>query len=315
MRWSLVISLAVAVLVGGVAWYKLTANVCPVPIGYRVASIDSEFNLTEEQARAYLEQAESVWEEEVGRDLFVYDEGAPLEVKFVFDERQALADSEHSRREYLDEKKAQHEQVFETVGKLQKEYESLSRSYAEKVADYERRLNEYNQTVSQYNDRGGAPSEVFADLERDKAALSAEAAGLTSTASQLNDLATEINKLGEDGNRLVEEYNREVTRYNKQFGFTREFTQGDYQGDSINVYKFSDENELMSVLAHEFGHALGIGHVEGESSVMYYLLEDTSSTPVLSSEDKAELVTLCGEGTEWSHSIRRIIRTTLEKII
>lgn len=314
MRLPLFISLIVAVLVGGVAWYRLTANVCPVPIGYRVATIDEHFNLSKEQAKLYLEQAEKVWEGEVDRELFYYDENADLVVNFVFDERQAIADSEHSRRSYLDAQKAEHEKVFATIEALQKEYDSLSAAYERKVDDYERRLAAYNEKVSSYNDRGGAPSDVFAELEREKEALNQEATGLTKTAGDLNTLVTEINQLGEKGNRLVEEYNREVARYNKQFGFSREFTQGDYQGDEINVYKFSDENELQSVLAHELGHALGIGHVEGESSVMYYLLEDTSTTPVLSSEDKAELVTLCGEGDELPHQIRRTIRTTLETL-
>lgn len=314
MRVSILISLLIAILVGGVAWYRLTANVCPVPIAYRIDTIDEHFALSKEQAKQYLEQAEHVWEGAANRDLFYYDENAELVVNFVFDERQALADSEHNRRSYLDAQKAEHEKVFETIEALQDEYDSLSEAYEKKVDDYERRLATYNEKVSNYNDRGGAPSDVFAELEREKDALNREAASLSSAASDLNNVATEINKLGEQGNRLVEEYNREVNRYNKQFGFTREFTQGDYQGETINVYKFSDENELLSVLAHELGHALGIGHVEGESSVMYYLLEDTTTTPVLSSEDTAELVTLCGAGDELPHQIRRTIRTMLEKI-
>ncbi len=314
MRISILISLIIAVLVGGVAWYRLTANVCPVPIAYRIDTIDEHFGITKEQAKQYLEKSEKVWEEAADRELFYYDEQADLVVNFVFDERQALAESEVNRRSYLDAKKAEHEKVFETIEELQDEHDSLSEAYERKVDDYERRLDAYNEKVSGYNDRGGAPSEIYAELEREKDALNSEAAGLSSAAADLNNVATEINKLGEQGNRLVEEYNREVNRYNKQFGFTREFTQGDYQGDEINVYKFSDENELLSVLAHELGHALGIGHVEGDSSVMYYLLEDTSTTPVLSREDMAELVTLCGEGDELPHQIRRTIRTTLEKI-
>ena len=313
MRLPFLALLLTSLLLGGVVWYKATADICPIPIAYHIDTIDNRFNLTHEQAKTYLAQAEKVWEDEAGRDLFYYNEKGSLVVDFVFDERQELADSENSGRKYLDAKKNEHEEIFAALQKLQTEYDALSSSYEKKVDDYERRLNTYNQKVNSYNDQGGAPSDVFADLEKEKSQLSKESASLEKTSSKLKVLAQNINELGGKGNQLVQDYNREVAEYNKQFGFPREFTQGDYQGKKINVYKFSDEQEVLAVLAHEFGHALGLGHVEGVSSVMYYLLEDTSRPLVLSNEDKAALVALCGDGDDVSHKFQRAIRGFLEK--
>jgi predicted Zn-dependent protease len=74
------------------------------------------------------------------------------------------------------------------------------------------------------------------------------------------------------------------------------------------MYSFANKDELVAVLAHEFGHALGLDHVEGRSSIMYYLLETTSSFPTLTENDTAAFQELCGDGTEFSNRFRQFIR-------
>ena len=214
----------------------------------------------------------------------------------------------------MDKQSEQNEQVLSAVEKAQREYQALSRAYQTKSSQYESNLSKYNAEVNKYNDRGGAPSDVFAELDKKRLNLNAEAEALTKAANDLNELAKEINRLGEKGNQLVDSYNREVNQYNAEFGFEHEFTQGDYQSDgSIHVYKFSNDNELVRVLAHEFGHALGIEHVDGNSSVMYYLMEDTSNKPLLSTEDVLAYYEVCGVAESSGQKVRRIIREFLSK--
>ena len=299
------------ILFGGAYWYQSTARLCPVPFEYRVGNIDDSFSITPSEARAFADSAVQVWEREVGRDLFRYDEAADFTIDFIFDERQEIADSEAAQRTFLDQQRDESEAVRETVARLQAEYQELSTTYESRVAAYEARLATHNQKVNQYNDRGGAPADVFDQLEEERRALEAAAAALEKTAAELNDFADEINELGVRGNTLVEQYNRSVEQYNAAFGFEREFTQGDYQGDAIHIYKFSSDAELETVLAHEFGHALGIDHVEGSSSVMYYLLEDTSSSPTLSAFDVAAYYGVCGLKETTPQKVRRVIRNLL----
>lgn len=314
MRFSYLLALTLTLAGAGTFWYKSTAAVCPIPLGYRLGTIDGHFNLTKEDAIAQLAEAERVWEEYANQELFYYDENADLTVEFVFDDRQASADSETSQRQALDTQKEENEAIFAKIDELQGEYESRTKEYQKSVGEYEARLNAYNQKVNQYNDQGGAPSDVYKELEQEKERLASESRTLNGTATELNTLAEKINELGGQGNRLVEAYNREVEVYNNEFGYSREFTQGDYQGDQINVYKFSDTIELQKVLVHEFGHALGIDHVEGESSVMYYLLGDMSTAPSLSREDREAFVSVCGNGDTWQDKIRRTIRNILATI-
>lgn len=311
MRLRFLIVLLSVVLLGGVVWYFNTANQCPVPLAYRLGALDEHFKLTPAEAQSYFIQAEAIWEAETGRELFVYDDSAAFTINFIFDERQEKSDAEASQRASLDEQAEENERIASTVESLRKEYETLATSYEARLADYEQRLDDYNQDVRTYNDQGGAPQAVYEQLEETRANLNTEAANLSTTAARLNELGNSINELSDRGNELVAAYNKQVEQYNDRFGFPDEFTQGDYQGDEINIYEFSDESELVVVLAHEFGHALGIDHVEGNESIMYYLLEEQRGSAALSHTDKAAFLSACGTGTEIDHRLRRMIREVL----
>lgn len=311
MRAQFLYALIIVLLASSTYWYLVSASVCPAPLAYRLGTLDDHFDLTEETAKGHLKQAEQVWEAAADRDLFYYDENAKFVIDFVFDDRQALADSEASQSALLDAKRSENESFFTQIEELETQYKELSDQYEAEVRDYEDRLTAYNQTVSNYNDRGGAPESVYEELRQEEAALNEEGTRLTNQADELNDLANNINQLAEEANLRVAEYNNLVVSYNRQFGYSREFTQGDYTGDKINIYKFSSTAELVTVLTHEFGHALGIDHVEDESAVMYYLLKDPSSAPVLSGADKMALVETCGSGHEISHTVRRYIREAI----
>jgi hypothetical protein len=311
MRFPFIAALVLTIAGASTFWYKDTAGICPAPITYHVGQLDSHFAISREDAIAELKKSEQIWEDYAGRELFTYDEEGVLAVDFVFDDRQAMADSEFNSRQALDARKIEHEKLFDTIDGLQKEYESRTNEYQKELSSYEGRLGTYNETVARYNDQGGAPTEEFAKLERDKAALARESETLNTKSASLNEMAGKINQLGDEANKLVEAYNKEVEQYNEQFGYEREFTQGDYGGGRINIYKFSNPTELQSVLVHEFGHALGIDHVEGGSSVMYYLLGDTSVAPELSNEDKEAFIAVCGQDESIAAVSRRLIRNVL----
>ena len=311
MRVSYLVFLLATIFLAGTYWYQSTAYVCPVPLHYRIGEIDQSFSLSVEAARQYTKSAEAVWEDEVRRELFVYDETADFTIDFIFDERQATANSEEAKRAVLDEQRAENDRVLAIAKSLQKEHQDLSETYQAEVDAYETRLAAYNREVGKYNDRGGAPPEVFEELETEREALTQVANQLSTRVVELNALIKEINELSERGNQLVTAYNEEVDQYNKQYGFTREFTQGDHQGDKIHIYKFSSDNELITVLAHEFGHALGIGHVDEPTSLMYYLLENTDEPAFLTPDDVAVYREVCGVTESTEQKFRRWVRELL----
>jgi hypothetical protein len=76
--------------------------------------------------------------------------------------------------------------------------------------------------------------------------------------NQSQDLADRIN-------RSIRHYNRLITTYNQTP--QTEIKQGSYRAN-MEIYAFADTTDLKVVIAHEFGHALGIGHVDVPEAVM-----------------------------------------------
>jgi hypothetical protein len=311
MRSSYLTILLLTFVVAGTYWYQATAYICPVPLEYRLGNLDDQFGISSSTAIEYIAEAEQYWEKATARDLFIYNEEADFTIDFVFDERQEDANEQELSRSNLDAKWVESEEVRNSIETLQAGYDDLAQNHSAAIERYEAELTAYNQRVGQYNDQGGAPSDVFAELERERENLNRMSGELNTTANELNRLAAEINRLGDRGNELVDRYNQEVQTYNNRFGHAGEFTQGDYQGDNINIYKFSSANEVITVLAHEFGHALGLGHVEDETALMYYLLEDPNSLPELSTADLQLFDEVCGQTDSLAHEVRRIIRNLL----
>lgn len=309
MRSSYGIALLIAVIFGTGYWYYTAEAVCKVPIEYTIGTIDPRFNITQEDVESLVFQAESVWEDATGRNLFSYEDGADLTVNFVYDDRQENSRAEHNLRDVLTTKEWRSDAIRQEYEDLVDEYEDLQETYEERRTRYETRLQAHNAEVERWNEAGGAPEDIYANLTMHQNELAAEQKALNSFAAQLNTLVQEINRLGEQGNSVISDYNKTVEEYNDRFHEHDEFAQGDYQGDSINIYQYDSEEELLLVLAHELGHALHLGHVEGEQSILYYLMEsqDVGSGP--SEEDLAEFNRVCGESTLTKWLKRTPLRT------
>jgi hypothetical protein len=85
-----------------------------------------------------------------------------------------------------------------------------------------------------------------------------------------------------------------VDRFNEDAGKT--FTAGrfvrDSTGERIDVFRFTSDTELIRLLAHELGHALGLDHNDDSTSIMYMMDERGNLTA--SEADLRSLRKLCG---------------------
>jgi len=291
-------------------WYASVGAYCQAPLTYALVDLDERFNLTEAEALAAIAEAEALWETAAGRELFTRvdaSERPDVTITFTFDDRQERAIAEETLRDSLDTKAASSEDLTSAYDTLVADYQAKRDAHQAAVGAYEARLQAHNELVDSYNATGGAPEGAFRELERAEQALTAEAATLEAEGEELNQLAAEINALGEQGNQIIRQYNAGVNAYNREFGEPDEFTQGDYMDGAIHIYTFTSRGELVNVLAHEFGHALDVDHVEGTASVMYYLMEDQPTPPELSPEDIAAFTAMCGETGTFGTSVRALV--------
>ena len=176
-------------------------------------------------------------------------------------------------------------------------YRQAKIDYDAQAAVFKQEQDAYNARVQALNERGGASRKEYAEIQAEKASLHAELTGLREREAKLHDDVDEINALVVVLNRLVVALNLNVAQYNA-VGVARgeEFTEGDYEDvggvRQINIYEFSTRDKLVRVLAHEFGHALGLDHVADSKAIMYKL--NTSTNEKLAPSDLAELQAHCG---------------------
>lgn len=271
---------------------KIFRQACAEPLSYRIGTIDPSFGLSEDKLREALADVEKLWEAD-GQDLFVYSETGSVVINFVYDERQQRTGIERELRRLISEK---HTEVTD----IQQNYTALSAQYEEALVEYEARRNTYestlatyNATIEKWNKKGGAPADVYATLGEQRTELEKEADSLRSLSSDLNRAVELLNGAADKANTSADEYNTVAGQYNVYFHEDKLFTQGDYQQQGINIYQYDGMEEMRIVLAHELGHALGLGHVDGDTSIMNSITRSQSFTQGLSQEDTAHLAEVC----------------------
>lgn len=287
------ILLVLSILLAGIMTLQ-QKTVCEKPLEYSLGKIDKKFNITNDKFLDLVTDAENIWEKGMGMELFTYNPDAEFKINLIFDERQQNTIAEKRLRESLDEKN-------DSYNKLVKEYDTLKalhdkqfEQYSNNVALYEERLKKYNEKVAYWNDLGGAPKKEFKKLEQERLYLENTASELNKKVNDLNVLNKKVNAVASKINNFANKLNSDVNTYNKTFGKAKIFDQGEYTGDRINIYQFDGTKDLRVVLAHEFGHALNLDHVQNPKSIMYYLMDEQNmESPALSKEDIEALNTEC----------------------
>jgi len=260
-------------------WKNVLRSPCDRTIEYDIGEFDERFEISREIFITQIELAEIPWEEAVDKNLFRYVEGADFKVNLIWSEEQERLYKGNDLENDLDNKQ-------ESIDTVQVRYQSAVNRYERSVREYESRLAKYETDVTYWNNQGGAP-------ENEYDALQGEVSALESKASEVNRLLTQVNTIADENNQKVETYNSRVNEYNGLFTGGDEFDAGNTDGVEINVYSYNGNQELRTLLVHEFGHVLGIDHVDDPYSVMYYLLNDQNQKGELTQIDIEALELSC----------------------
>lgn len=276
----------------GLFWFAFSPyfiKPCTDPITYSIGSIDDRFNLSEAELLDALSDAESLWDDVLPAELFSYDPNGEVKVHLQYSELQRateLGKTIDSDQMAYNAKKAEIESLKQSFNQAKATYQSL-------LSRFNTKNKKYASDVEYWNNRGGAPKEEYEELQQTGRELAEEQEELNAQVDKVNQIAASINDEVDEFNVLARKINAKVANYNSSINTEDE--QGDYvsdrEGKRIHVFEYSSGTDLRRVLAHEFGHALGIDHTENPESIMYsYNLGDTFA---LSEEDRGALKAVC----------------------
>lgn len=270
---------------------------CQRPITYSIAKLDPNFGLTEAEVLNDMEQAEKIWESPIDKQLFEYSPKGDLKINFIYDYRQKATDALRKIGIVINDDQS-------TYDVLKAKYDLLVASYDKEKAQLDTLIATYNadksafeRDVNYWNSRGGAPKAEYNILEQKRVDLNNQVTIINQAGDSLNELVDIINSTEIVLNKLVATLNLKVSAYNAVgSSIGQEFSEGEYvrdaNGTAINVFQFNDTNQLVRVLAHEFGHALGLGHLDNPKAIMYYLNEGMNEK--LTADDLSALKKTCG---------------------
>ena len=270
------------------------AATCPKTVTYSLGELDPRFNLSAATALSGIESATNVWQNHSNSQLFLYKPvGGEVKINFIYDERQINTDFLTGLKNKIDEKKQILNQKQLEYNNQVSTFKSLKNAIEDAQGSFDIRALAYNQKVSTHNQYFNFS---VPELNAQKTELQNEAGTLNNKQLGLQENVNMINSLGEILRELSNDINIDVSTFNNKVNSSKEiFQEGQYvidqTGKRVDVFEYTNRVILVRLLAHEFGHSLGIGHLDDKEAIMYKI--NSSQTLELTSSDIAALNALC----------------------
>lgn len=260
---------------------------CKNPIVYKLGTFDTKFGISKDYFLSAITEAEAIWEKPFGKELFSYkaDEtrADTLKINLIYDYRQEATSKLASLGIVVKDNKASYDALKIKFDELKIKLAAAKVDYEARVRIFNAEQKAYEDQVKYWNARGGAPKKEYDKLQAERSALDAKLSQLQSLQAKINEMVKEINAMVVVLNRLASTLNLSVEKYNT-IGASRgeSFEEGVYERSGLNqeidIYEFSSRAKLVRVLAHEFGHALDLEHVDDPKAIMYKLNQGNSES-------------------------------------
>jgi predicted Zn-dependent protease len=245
-----------ALLIAGSAYYLYDNRPCAHPIVYSIGTFDTRFGIGKGDFLEATQDAADLWNKEAGHAVLAYDASglsSSMPVNLIYDARQQQTNAGQS----IDQQESALGAERANVDALQSQYNAARQQ-----------------------------------LQADKAA-GKDIPTLNAEVDALNQMGRNLQTEADALNAKISQVNTQARAYNTQTG--KDFNEGEfleqYGSKKVNLYEFKNHTQLVRVLAHEFGHSLGLDHNTNPNSIMYPV--NTATVIALTPEDKAALANAC----------------------
>jgi hypothetical protein len=253
------------------AWSDRIMHPLDTRLRYQIAEVDPRFGMSKEQAIQLSKEAIQIWHDGTQKQLFVYDDKAKLKIKLIYDARQENYNAFKKTQQELDQEHSSNQRISGNLDVSKSSLEQMQQSLRQEQIQLRAEADYLNQQRISWSRIENEQGENRQRIEAQYQALKEKAQQLQRNIAYYNQMNAQYNQQVGQHNSSIERYNWNVMQAKNRFP-PREFHKGVFMGDQIQIYQFDTEDDLRLTLAHELGHALGLGHHADPEALMYPVL-------------------------------------------